>query len=76
MAGIITATWQTPLSHINVLSQNRGTPNMALRDAWEHEDLREHEDGWVELLVSADFGTSGQTLDCPNPNRLTGQQGE
>ncbi len=31
VAGIVTDSFQTPLSHINVLSQNRGTPNMALR---------------------------------------------
>lgn len=53
VSGIITATWQTPLSHINVLSQNRGTPNMALRDAWEHEDLRALEGSWVELCVES-----------------------
>ena len=34
--GIITAEFQTPLAHINVLSANRGTPNMGLRDA-QHE---------------------------------------
>ncbi len=53
VSGIVTATWQTPLSHINVLSQNRGTPNMALRDAWEHEDLRALEGEWVELCVES-----------------------
>ena len=29
--GTITTQFQTPLSHINVLAQNRGTPNMGLR---------------------------------------------
>ncbi|MEE8409905.1 MAG: lamin tail domain-containing protein [Myxococcota bacterium] len=33
VGGLITETFQTPLSHVNVLSRNRGTPNMALRDA-------------------------------------------
>lgn len=33
VAGLITEAFQTPLAHINVLSQNRGTPNMALREA-------------------------------------------
>lgn len=33
--GTITEELQTPLSHVNVLSQNRGTPNMALRNASE-----------------------------------------
>ncbi len=39
VAGIITSEFQTPLSHINVLSHSRNTPNMALRGAWEDPDL-------------------------------------
>jgi hypothetical protein len=31
--GLITEEFQTPLSHINVLARNRGTPNMGLRNA-------------------------------------------
>lgn len=53
VAGIITSEFQTPLSHINVLSVNRGTPNMALRDASEDEELRALEGKWVELTVGA-----------------------
>ena len=34
--GIITTKFQTPLSHINVLSQNRKTPNCAYKFAWEN----------------------------------------
>lgn len=49
--GIITSEFQTPLSHINVLSQNRGTPNMALRDAFDDEALRALEGKWVRLEV-------------------------
>ena len=49
--GIITDAFQTPLSHINVLSQNRGTPNMSLIGAWEDEQLRSLEGKWVELTV-------------------------
>lgn len=33
MGGLITEAFQTPLAHVNVLAQGRGTPNMALRDA-------------------------------------------
>lgn len=55
VAGIITAEFQTPLAHINVLSVNRGTPNMALRDASNNETLRALEGKWVELTVGA-FG--------------------
>ncbi len=51
VAGLITAQFQTPLSHVNVLSQNRGTPNMGLRGALENPTLTELEDKWVELTV-------------------------
>lgn len=39
VAGIITTEFQTPLSHINILSHNRKTPNMALRDGWTNTKL-------------------------------------
>lgn len=51
VAGIITGEFQTPLAHINVLSVNRGTPNMALRDAQQQADLQALEGKWVELTV-------------------------
>ncbi len=51
--GIITADFQTPLSHINVLSQNRGIPNMALRNAFEDDELRDLDGKWVRLKVGA-----------------------
>jgi pyruvate, water dikinase len=51
VAGIVTEQFQTPLSHINVLSQNRGTPNMGLRLAFSNETLRALEGEWVELTV-------------------------
>ena len=53
VAGLITDELQTPLSHVNVLSQNRGTPNMALRGAWSAPDLRAMENTWVRLVVDA-----------------------
>ncbi len=51
--GIITGEFQTPLSHVNVLSQNRGTPNMALRGAMDSLDLRALEGSWVRFVVGA-----------------------
>ena len=51
--GIITAEFQTPLSHINVLSRNRGTPNMALAGAMTDPELRGLEGQWVRLEVGA-----------------------
>ncbi len=53
VAGIITQEFQTPLSHINVLSRNRKTPNMGLKDAMSNATLRALDGQWVELDVSA-----------------------
>lgn len=53
VAGIITTAYQTPLSHINILSHSRGTPNMTLRDAFESEEVNELEGQLVYLEVSA-----------------------
>lgn len=50
--GIITAQFQTPLSHINVLSQNRGSPNMALLEADTNPDIVGLDDKWVRLEVT------------------------
>ncbi len=51
--GLITQEFQTPLSHVNVLSQNRQTPNMGLRGALNNETLRALEGKPVELTVTA-----------------------
>jgi hypothetical protein len=51
VSGLITEEFQTPLSHVNVLSQNRGTPNMGLRGAMTNEELRALEGELVELTV-------------------------
>jgi hypothetical protein len=54
VSGIITEQFQSVLSHVNVLSTNRGTPNMGLRGALTDKKLRKHEGQWVELTVAAD----------------------
>ncbi|TNF33097.1 MAG: hypothetical protein EP329_08735 [Deltaproteobacteria bacterium] len=54
VAGVITAELQTPLSHVNVLSQNRGTPNMALVGAVDDPRLTALDGRWVELVVGLD----------------------
>lgn len=51
--GIITEEFQTPLSHLNVLSQNRHNPNMGLRKARSHPSLVALKDKWVRLEVGA-----------------------
>ena len=53
VAGLITEEFQTPLSHVNVLSQNRGTPNMGLKEATTNGELRALEGKWVHLTVGA-----------------------
>ncbi|WP_437634119.1 PEP/pyruvate-binding domain-containing protein [Sorangium sp. So ce854] len=40
VGGLITEAFQTPLAHVNVLARGRGTPNMALRRARDHERLK------------------------------------
>lgn len=52
VSGIITADFQTPLSHINILAKNRGTPNMALRGAFDDPGLRALEGTLVKLTVT------------------------
>ncbi len=54
VAGIITTDFQTPLSHINVLSHNRGAPNMALRDGWTNPQIESLSNKLVYLNVSLD----------------------
>lgn len=50
-SGLITQEFQTPLSHINVLAQNRGIPNMGLRGAVTDARLLALEGKWVKLVV-------------------------
>lgn len=50
VGGLITEALQTPLAHVNVLSQNRGTPNAALRQA--RSDLAEYFEQLVRLEVA------------------------
>jgi hypothetical protein len=51
--GLVTEEFQTPLSHVNVLSANRHTPNMGLRHAMTNPTLRALEGKLVELTVGA-----------------------
>jgi hypothetical protein len=53
VSGIITQEFQTPLSHLNVLSRNRKTPNMGLRNALTNPTLLAYQDQLVELNVTA-----------------------
>lgn len=63
-AGMITQEFQTPLSHLNVLSENRGTPNMGLRSALTNAMLQQYEGQWVEFTVGAqDWTMKGVTAE-------------
>ncbi len=54
VAGLLTTALQTPLSHLNLLSQNRGTPFAAWRGAWADARLRGLTGRLVCLTVGAD----------------------
>jgi hypothetical protein len=53
VAALITADFQTPLAHVNVLAQNRKTPNMGLKNASTNPILKPLEGKWVKLTVGA-----------------------
>lgn len=57
VAGIITTEFQTPLSHINVLSHNRKTPNMGLSDALTNKNITALVGSLVYMEVKADTFT-------------------
>jgi hypothetical protein len=52
VGGLITEAFQTPLAHVNVLSQARNTPNAALRNARNDPRLRDYFDHLVRLEVT------------------------
>jgi hypothetical protein len=53
VAALITGEFQTPLSHVNVLAQNRKTPNMGLRNAPTNDLLSKLDGKLVKLTVNA-----------------------
>lgn len=64
VGGIVTAEFQTPLSHVNVLARGRGTPNMALRGAFDDAELRALEGTLVRLDVAPqEFSVEPASLD-------------
>ncbi|MGI9531780.1 PEP/pyruvate-binding domain-containing protein [Lutimonas sp.] len=54
VAGIIVTEFQTPLSHLSILGQNRKIPIMAYKNAFEIPELRKLMDGFVALQVEND----------------------
>jgi len=64
VSGIITSEFQTPLCHINLLSHNRGTPNMAYRNAWNDAKFSSFENELIYLKVDLDsFVIRKATID-------------
>lgn len=61
--GLITEAFQTPLAHVNLLSRNRNTPNMALPDARTDPRLAPLFGELVRLEVAG----AGFTIERANP---------
>lgn len=51
-AGVICNTYQTPLSHIALLTQNRRTPCAFQKAAHQNSDFKNLQHQWVKLTVS------------------------
>ena len=52
VSGVVSETFQTPLSHISILCQNRGTPFMAYKNIWSDSLVRSLEEKLVKLTVT------------------------
>lgn len=63
VSGLITEAFQAPLAHVNVLSEARGTPNMALRGAREHARVKP----LIGKLVRLEVGPQDFTLREASP---------
>ncbi|HCY45053.1 MAG TPA: hypothetical protein DHU89_00110 [Flavobacteriales bacterium] len=69
VSGIITTDLQTPLSHLSILGQNRKIPVMALKDAWDDENINSLIGKQVELTVSIDGFTISETDGSSNTKK-------
>jgi hypothetical protein len=77
IAGLITETFQTPLSHVNILSRGRGTPNMGLRSAAADARIAPYLNQLVRLEVTgSSFSVSpadpAKALEYWNSRRPSG----
>lgn len=62
VGGLVTEAFQTPLAHVNVLSQSRGTPNASLVDArtkWAE---------YLDRLVRLEVGPEGVAVSLAEQN--------
>jgi pyruvate, water dikinase len=53
-AATVTTAFQTPLCHINILSQNRNTPNCMIKNAYDNAELLKLKNKLVYFLVQND----------------------
>ena len=61
VAGVITTDFQTPLSHLTILGQNRKIPIMAFKDAIADTNLTKYIGGNIRLKVDSDTFTVSLT---------------
>ncbi len=54
VAGLLSPEFQTPLSHLNMLCKNRGTPFLAQKGIWEDPMVRRLENQLVKIEVFQD----------------------
>ncbi|MEO7983977.1 MAG: PEP/pyruvate-binding domain-containing protein [Bacteroidota bacterium] len=54
VSGVLTVPFQTPLCHISLLCENRGTPNATYRRAWSDKNILALENKLVYYEVTAD----------------------
>ena len=66
VAGIISTTPQTPLSHVNLRAVQDGLPNAFVRDALDDTDVSLLVDNYVHYTVSED----GWTLSAATPEQV------
>jgi hypothetical protein len=62
VGGLVTEAFQTPLAHVNVLSQNRGTPNASLKHA------RQVLEASFEHLVRLEVAAAGLLISEADPD--------
>jgi hypothetical protein len=63
VGGLVTEAFQTPLAHVNVLSQNRGTPNASLKHA------RQELAPFLDRLVRLEVSPAGLLIDDADPEQ-------
>ncbi|MGB0391342.1 MAG: PEP/pyruvate-binding domain-containing protein [Salibacteraceae bacterium] len=73
VAGIIISEFQTPLSHITLLGQNRRIPIIGLKNAFQNASLQSFNNQQVYFNVRADsfeISSSTKTLKKPKPTKV------